>query len=88
MKPEVESLPTSRLSQPPSDSRVKVTLIAMPLLTPDAQNYAGANMVYSRTEHMFILGYYFASKSLAAVLEEFCNFQRRKYVIRQEYTDW
>jgi hypothetical protein len=34
---------------------------------------AGANMVYSRAERVFILEHYFASKSFAAVREAFRN---------------
>jgi hypothetical protein len=34
---------------------------------------AGANVVYSRAERVFILEHYFASKSLAAVREAFSN---------------
>jgi hypothetical protein len=49
------------------DTRIKVTLVARPLLMPAAQ------MVYSRAEHVSILENYFASKSFAAVLEEFSN---------------
>jgi hypothetical protein len=37
------------------------------------KNCAGANMVYSRADHVFILEHYFASKSSAAVHEAFGN---------------
>jgi hypothetical protein len=37
------------------DTQVKVTLAARPLLTPDVQMFAGANLVYSQTEYVFIL---------------------------------
>jgi hypothetical protein len=57
----------------PRDTRVKVTLVARPLLTPVAKKCAGANPVYSRAERVFILEHYFASKSFAAVREAFSN---------------
>jgi hypothetical protein len=41
-------------------------------------------MVYSRAERVFILEHYFASKSFAAVREEFRNAYRDKEV---QYTD-
>jgi hypothetical protein len=34
---------------------------------------AGANMVYSRAERVFILEHYFISKSFAAIREAFSN---------------
>jgi hypothetical protein len=37
------------------------------------KSFAGANMVYSRAERAFILEYYFALKSFAAVRELFGN---------------
>jgi hypothetical protein len=37
------------------------------------ESCAGANTVYSRAERVFILEHYFASKSFAAVREEFSN---------------
>jgi hypothetical protein len=47
---------------------------------------AGANMMYSRTERVFILEYSIASKSFAAFREEFNNAYPDKkitYQIRQ-----
>jgi hypothetical protein len=41
---------------------------------------AGANMVYSRAERVFILEHHFASKSFAAVREAFSNAYRDKKV--------
>jgi hypothetical protein len=58
----------SRISQPPTpESR-------SPWLPGHyshqlCKNCAGANMVHSQTEHVFILEHYFASKSFAAVCE-------------------
>jgi hypothetical protein len=57
----------------PRDNRVKINLVARQLLTPVARNCAGANMVYSRTERVFVLEHYFASKSFIAVHEAFRN---------------
>jgi hypothetical protein len=37
------------------------------------KNFAGANMVYSRAERVFILEHYFASKSFVAIREAFSN---------------
>jgi hypothetical protein len=50
------------------------------------KSYGGANMMYSRTERVFILEQHFASKSFAAVREALA-IRTRKYGIRQ-YTDW
>jgi hypothetical protein len=55
------------------DIEVKVTLVARPLLTPVAQKLCRWNIVYSRSELVFILEYDFASKSFASVHEEFNN---------------
>jgi hypothetical protein len=57
----------------PRDTRVKVALVARPLLTPVRKICVGANMVHSRAERVFILEHYFASKSFAAVHETFSN---------------
>jgi hypothetical protein len=57
----------------PRDTRVKVTLVARPLLKLIAKSYAGAIMVYSRAERVFILEHHFASKPFAAVREASSN---------------
>jgi hypothetical protein len=50
---------------------------------------AGANMVYSRAERVFILKHYFVPKSFAAVREAFSNaYPDKEHRIRQQYTDW
>jgi hypothetical protein len=46
----------------PYDTRVKVTLIVRPLLTPAAKSCSCVNMVCSRAERVFILEHYLASK--------------------------
>jgi hypothetical protein len=53
------------------DIRVKVTLVARPLLIPVAQSRADAIMMYSRVEHVFILKHYFLSKLFTAFREAF-----------------
>jgi hypothetical protein len=73
IKSEAGLPPCNRFAQSPRDPRVNVTLVARPLLTPVAQKLCGANMVYLRVEHVFILEYYFASKSFAAVRKAFSN---------------
>jgi hypothetical protein len=47
-----------------------------------------ANMVYSQAERMFVLEYYFAKKSLAAVREVFCNAYPNKKVRSKITPDW
>jgi hypothetical protein len=50
---------------------------------------AGANMVYSKAECVFILKHYFASKSFAAVCEAFSNvYPDKKYQTQQQYSGW
>jgi hypothetical protein len=48
-------------------------LFARPLLTHWRKSCAGAKIVYSRAEHVFIPKHYFASKLFAAVREAFSN---------------
>jgi hypothetical protein len=64
-----EAYPPHVIATPnlPSNTRVKVTLVARPL----RKSSASANMVYSRAERVFILQHHFASKSFAAVREAF-----------------
>jgi hypothetical protein len=57
----------------PHVTRVKVSLIALPLLTLVARRCSGVNMVYSWAERLLIPELYFASKSFAAVREAFSN---------------
>jgi hypothetical protein len=52
---------------------VKVTLVAKPLFTPLSKSYAGANIVYSRAERVFVLEHCFPLKSFATVREAFSN---------------
>jgi hypothetical protein len=70
-KSEAGPLPCNRLSQPPPNTRVKVILVARPLLTPASQNCVSAKVLYSRAERLFILEHYFLSQSFAAVSEAF-----------------
>jgi hypothetical protein len=67
----------------PRDTRVKVILVATPLLTPFAQICAGANMVYSRAERVFshLNRLLLFAKHLAT------RILTRKYHILQQYTD-
>jgi hypothetical protein len=44
---------------------------------------AGANMMYSQAEHVFILKHYFASKLCAAVREAFCTMCPDKEVLNK-----
>jgi hypothetical protein len=80
MKLEAGQSPSNRLSQQLLENRVKVTLVARPLLTPVAKNCAGAYMMHSREERVFILEHYDASKSFAAVQEAFSNVYPNKEV--------
>jgi hypothetical protein len=68
IKSEAGPPPYNTLSQPPHDVRVKDNLAARLLLTQTAQKFAGANMVYSRGEHVFIHKHLkLLTKHLAAV---------------------
>jgi hypothetical protein len=71
MKPEAGPPYVTVSPNLPRDTRVKVILVARPLLTPVAKSSAGGNMVYSRAESVFILEHYFASKSFAVDREAF-----------------
>jgi hypothetical protein len=57
----------------PSDTRVKVTLVARPLSRQLRKSCTGVNMVNSRTERVFFLKHCFASTSFDAVREAFSN---------------
>jgi hypothetical protein len=65
MKSEAGPSHVTDSSNHPHDTRVKVTLVARPLLTPVAQ--------YSRAERVFILEHHFAFKSFAVVREAFSS---------------
>jgi hypothetical protein len=50
---------------------------------------AGANMVYSRAERVFILEHYFVSISFAAVREAFNNaYPDKDETNKKQYSDW
>jgi hypothetical protein len=51
----VQAVPFKTQPNFPRDTRVRVTVVARPLLTPVAQSCAGANVVYSWTKRVFIL---------------------------------
>jgi hypothetical protein len=53
----------------PPDTQIKITLVTRPLL----KSSAGANMVYSRAERMFILEHYFTWKCFNSVREALSN---------------
>jgi hypothetical protein len=56
----------------PQHSRVKVTIVARPLLTPIAQKSCRCEHGVSRAERV-VLEHYFASKSFASVREAFSD---------------
>jgi hypothetical protein len=77
MNSEACPSPCNRLSQPTPPPPVTLQSRSPLLLGRWSRHLrkrcAGANMVYSRAECVFILEYYFASKSFAAVHESFSN---------------
>jgi hypothetical protein len=87
VKPETDptpcnkTLPTSR-----RDIQGKLNLVAGRCSHHLRKNCAGEKMMYSRTKRAFILEYYIASKSFAAVREACSNIYTDKYQIRK-YTD-
>jgi hypothetical protein len=87
MKPEARLLPCNRPFQPPSDTLVKVALIARPLLKPVTQQMCRSNTVYSQVKRGFIRYYYILSKSFSHVFKAFSNAYGDKYRIRQQYND-
>jgi hypothetical protein len=64
IRSEVGPPPCNRLSQPPRDTRVKVTLFLGRCSLQFRKKCADANMVYSREERVFILEHYFAIETV------------------------
>jgi hypothetical protein len=74
MKSEAGPPPRNRLSQlPPMTLDSRSPLLLGRCSSQLLRSCAGANIVYSRTERVFILEHYFAFISLAAVREAFSS---------------
>jgi hypothetical protein len=72
----------------PRHTLVKVTLTAKPVHTPAARkSCSGANYVFPSPESMFILEYYFASKSFATVRKAFSSAYPDKELPNKTLTD-